>query len=188
MTAPPGQKGLRVTRWTEISGAIILLLDGKGGQLEKFDPRDSEGQFDENQFDPSEPEVHNADFCPPHVTIRSEGAKGAKGMLERGDGIMRTYVDAVEEFRDSATQFMQHLNLLAQARDAYQQAITASAELRTVLDTGDENLRTLMVQMEQALNLHMSKPAIDNKKKPEAVRVEAFKPNGENAGGVRTFP
>jgi hypothetical protein len=107
-------------------------------------------------------------------------------MLEKGDGFMATYMDAVEEFRDSATAFIQHLNLLAQARDAYQQAMTASAELRSVLDAGDENLRTLMTQLEQALDLHTSKPAPD-KKKPEPVKVESIK-SSESGSAVRTFP
>ena len=108
-------------------------------------------------------------------------------MLEKGDGIMGTYADAVEGFRKSATAFMQHVDLLAQAREAYQQAMTASADLRTVLDAGDENLRTLMTQLEQALNLHMSRPVLD-RKKPEPVKVEAIKANGESSGGVRAFP
>lgn len=109
-------------------------------------------------------------------------------MLEKGDGFMATYMDAVEEFRESATAFIQNLNLLAQAREAYQQAMTASAELRSVLDAGDQNLRTLMTQLEQALDLHTSRPTLENKKKPEPVKVEPPKPNGESAGGVRTFP
>jgi hypothetical protein len=108
-------------------------------------------------------------------------------MLEKGDGIMSTYVGAVEDFRKSATAFMQHVDLLSQARDAYQQAMTASAELRTVLDTGDENLRTLMTQLEQALNLHMAKSVLD-RKKPEPVKVEVGKSNGESTGGIRAFP
>jgi hypothetical protein len=82
---------------------------------------------------------------------------------------------------------MQHVDLLAQARDAYQQAMTASAELRTVLDAGDENLRTLMTQLEQALNLHMSRPALD-RKKPEPVKVETIKTSTESGVGVRAFP
>lgn len=108
-------------------------------------------------------------------------------MLEKGDGFMATYTDAVEEFRESATAFIQNLNLLAQAREAYQQAMTASAELRSVLDAGDQNLRTLMTQLEQALDLHTTRPALD-KKKPEPVKVEPPKPNGESVGGVRAFP
>jgi hypothetical protein len=109
-------------------------------------------------------------------------------MLEKGDGIMATYMGAVEEFRESATAFIQNLSLLGQAREAYQQAITASADLRSVLDAGDENLRTLMVQLEQALDLHIiGKPVLD-KKKPEPVKVEAIKVNGESTGGVRRFP
>jgi hypothetical protein len=93
--------------------------------------------------------------------------KGVQAMLEKGDGIMSTYVGAVEDFRKSA--------------------MTASAELRTVLDAGDENLRVLMTQLEQALNLHMAKPVLD-RKKPEPVKVEAGKVNGESTGGVRAFP
>jgi flagellar biosynthesis chaperone FliJ len=107
-------------------------------------------------------------------------------MLEKGDGFMATYMDAVEEFRESATAFIQHLNLLAQAREAYEQAMTASAELRSVLDAGDENLRMLMTQLEQALDLHTGKPALD-KKKPEPVKVD-IKASTESAGGVRAFP
>jgi hypothetical protein len=107
-------------------------------------------------------------------------------MLDKGDGFMAKYMDAVEDFRESATAFIQHLNLLAQAREAYQQAMTASAELRSVLDAGDENLRMLMTQLDQALDLHTGKPVLD-KKKPEPVKVE-IKANGESVGAVRTFP
>jgi hypothetical protein len=123
----------------------------------------------------------------PGAAERTRQAKGVKVMLEKGDGIMSTYVGAVEDFRKSATAFMQHVDLLAQARDAYQQAMTASAELRTVLDAGDENLRTLMTQLEQALNLHMARPALD-RKKPEPLKVEGIKANGESTGGIRAFP
>ena len=108
-------------------------------------------------------------------------------MLEKGDGIMSTYTGAVENFRKSATAFMQHVELLSQARDAYQQAMTASSEMRSALDTGDENLRTLMAQLEQALNLHIARPGLD-RKKPEPVKVEGIKANGESSGGVRAFP
>jgi hypothetical protein len=108
-------------------------------------------------------------------------------MLEKGDGIMATYISAVEDFRKSATAFMQHVDLLSQARDAYEQAITASADLRAVLDTGDENLRSLMAQLEQALNLHMAKPMLE-RKKPEPVKADGNKTNSESVGGVRAFP
>jgi|SRR5271166_2022207 len=108
-------------------------------------------------------------------------------MLEKGDGIMATYMDAVEGFRESATAFIQQLSLLVQARESYQQAMTASAELRSVLDAGDENLRTLMSQLEQALDLHVGKPTLD-KKKPETLKVETIKANGEGSVVVRKFP
>jgi hypothetical protein len=50
----------------------------------------------------------------------------------------------------------------------------ASAELRSVLDAGDESLRTLIPQFEQAVNNRVEKAAFD-KKKPELVKVDAAK-------------
>ncbi len=123
----------------------------------------------------------------PGVREESKTTQRSEVMLEKGDGIMATYIGAVEDFRKSATAFMQHVDLLAQARDAYQQAMTASADLRTVLDAGDENLRTLMTQLEQALNLHMGKPALE-RKKPEPLKVEAIKTSTEGTSAVRAFP
>jgi hypothetical protein len=108
-------------------------------------------------------------------------------MFEKVDDTMTSYVSAVEQFRESATQFMQHVNLLAQAREAYQQAMTTSAEIRTMLDASDESLRTLMAQLEHALNLHAGKGVLD-RKRPEAVKAENPKTNGESLGGVRGFP
>jgi hypothetical protein len=123
----------------------------------------------------------------PALVPQNKNSEEWKQMLEKGDGFMSTYTGAVENFRKSATAFMQHVDLLSQARDAYQQAMTASAELRAVLDAGDENLRTLMAQLEQALNLHLSRPALD-RKKPEPVKAEGIKASSENSGGVRAFP
>jgi hypothetical protein len=44
-----------------------------------------------------------------------------------------------------------------------------------------------MTQLEQALNLHMARPALD-RKKPEPIKVEAIKTSSESAVGVRAFP
>jgi hypothetical protein len=43
------------------------------------------------------------------------------------------------------------------------QAIAASAELRAVLDTRDENLRILMGQLEQAVSSQFGKPVPSEK-------------------------
>jgi exonuclease VII small subunit len=100
---------------------------------------------------------------------------------------MTTYTEALNEFTRSATAFIEQLPLLTKARDAYEQAMRASAELRKVLDTGEENLQTLMTQLEQAVNVHGVKSAPD-RKKPEPSRVEAIRGTDESSSGVRRFP
>ena len=100
---------------------------------------------------------------------------------------MTTYTEAMNEFTKNATAFIEHLPLLTKARDAYDQAMRASAEVRKVLDGGEENLRTLMTQLEQAINVHVVKPAPD-KKKPEPGRAEAIRRTDGGTGAVTTFP
>src|SRR6266705_2645330 len=92
---------------------------------------------------------------------------------------MTMYREAVDEFSKSATEFLEDIALLTKARDAFQRAMTVSTELRNILDTGDEILQTLMAQLEQAVNSQLGTPTSD-KKKPEAVRVEAINARREN--------
>ena len=99
---------------------------------------------------------------------------------------MATYTEALNEFAKNATAFIEQLPLLTKARDAYEQAMRASAELRKVLDTGEENLQTLMRQLEQAVNVHGVKPAAD-RKKPEPAKVEAIRETDEIDDEVRKF-
>jgi exonuclease VII small subunit len=94
---------------------------------------------------------------------------------------LATYSEAVNEFTKNANAFIEQLPLLSKARDAYEQAMRASAELRTELDAGEENLRTLMTHLEQVVN-----PAPD-KKKPELAKVEAIRGTDESTGGVKRF-
>jgi hypothetical protein len=100
---------------------------------------------------------------------------------------MTTYTEAVNEFIKSATAFIEQLPLLTKARDAYEQAMRASAELRKVLDAGEENLRTLMTQLEQGVNVHGVKPAPD-KKNPEPAKVEAIRGTDESSSRLKRFP
>src|SRR3984893_4409610 len=99
---------------------------------------------------------------------------------------MTTYIGAVNEFTRNATAFIEQLPLLTKARDAYEQATKASAELRKVLDAGEENLQTLMRQLDQAVNVHGVKPAAD-RKKPEPAKVEAIRETDEIDDEVRKF-
>lgn len=97
---------------------------------------------------------------------------------------MNTYTDAVKEFTTSATAFIEHLPLLTKARAAYEEAMRASAEMRKVLDSSDENLRTLMTQLEEQVNLRELKAATQ-KKPSEAAKVEEIKTTKE--AGDRAF-
>jgi len=100
---------------------------------------------------------------------------------------METYTEALNEFTKNATWFIEQLPLLTKARDAYERAMRASADLRKVLDTGEENLQTLMTQLQQAVNVYGVKPAPD-RKKPEPAKVEPIRGTGESSGDVKRFP
>jgi hypothetical protein len=100
---------------------------------------------------------------------------------------MTTYTEAVNEFTKNATAFIEQLPLLTKARDAYERAMRASAGLRKVLDAGEENLRTLMTQLEQTVNVHGVKPAPD-KKNPEPAKVEAIRGTDESGNRMMRFP
>lgn len=87
---------------------------------------------------------------------------------------MNTYTEAVKDFTNKATAFIEQLPLLAQARGAYEEAMRASAEMRKVLDTSDENLRALMTQLEEKINFQELKSTV-NKKPSETAKVEKSK-------------
>ena len=97
---------------------------------------------------------------------------------------MKTYTEAVNEFTKNATAFIEQLPLLTKARGGYEEAMRASAEMRKVLDASDENLRTLMTQLQQRVNFHEVKSATD-KKNPEPAKVGRMK--GTDEGGGRGF-
>jgi exonuclease VII small subunit len=96
--------------------------------------------------------------------------------------MLTTYKQAVEEFSLSAAEFLAHIPILTKARDAYQRAMAVSSQLRQVLDKGDETLRLLMSQMEQASNVQFTAAAAPDKKRSEPLKTETTTPtNGEKA-------
>jgi hypothetical protein len=97
---------------------------------------------------------------------------------------METYTEAVNEFRQNATWFIEQLPLLAKARDAYEQAMRSSGDLRKILDAGEESLRILMTQLEEAVNVRAVKPVPD-RKGPEPGKVEAIRATNENTDKLR---
>ena len=92
---------------------------------------------------------------------------------------MAAYREAVGEFTANATALIEHIPLFTKARDAYEQAVRASAEVRNILDAGDETLRLLMTDLEQAVNIHVSKPAPE-KRRSEPIRIEPPKTEGRS--------
>lgn len=99
------------------------------------------------------------------------------------------YTEAVNKFTKSASAFIEHLPLLAEARQAYEEASKASTELRRVLDAGDENLRTLMSHLEQMVNVQL----VNGPKAPGNTAEAPSKLGpvrvGEDAkGAVKRFP
>lgn len=92
---------------------------------------------------------------------------------------MATYTEAMNEFTKNANAFVEQLPLLNKARNAYEQAMRAIAELRKDLDTGEEHLRTLMTRLEQVVS-----PASE-KRRPEAAKVGAIRGTEQPSGGVR---
>jgi hypothetical protein len=89
-----------------------------------------------------------------------------------------TYADAMNRFTRSATSFMEHVHLLNEARDAYDEAMTASIALRNSLDAGDQTLHSLRAQLARVVNDHLDQPTFD-RKRPELLK--------SNAGG-KAFP
>ena len=110
---------------------------------------------------------------------------------QRGPATLTAYREAGDEFTKLATEFLEHVPLLNKARDSYQRALTVSNELRSVLNSGDETLRALMAELDQAVNTHLSKLTLE-KKKAEPAKVEVLKAVGESgsaeAAAARIFP
>ena len=107
--------------------------------------------------------------------------------IERVPGAMATYRESVDEFSKHAAEFLEHLPTLAKAREAFQRAMTVSTELRSTLDTGDEALKALMAQLEQAISAHLVN-APPEKKRPETAKVEPIRATSEDADAARVLP
>ncbi len=97
------------------------------------------------------------------------------------------YAEAMNNFRRSASSFMEHVHLLTEARMAYQEAMSVGTELRNRLDSGDQVLRSVMAQLEQVINDHLSEPVVD-RKRPELVREEQLRGKNAATGTDRNFP
>jgi exonuclease VII small subunit len=129
----------------------------------------------------------NNDVAKGNVPAASEKGLVADSHQPPSSPPMNTYTDAVKEFTTNATAFIEQLPLLANAREAYERAMKASSEMRKTLDISDQNLRTLMTQLEQKIDLQELKPATD-KKPPEPAKVETMKCTGEGEGRAYRWP
>ena len=129
----------------------------------------------------------------PHNEIAPEQPAIPQPQVEQAPpATLGAYTEAVKKFTKSASAFIEQLPLLAEAREAYEQATRASMELRKVLDSGDENLRTLMTHLEQMANIHLvNVPAVksmgseENRSLRSLLRCEPAK---TLKGGMKRFP
>jgi hypothetical protein len=100
---------------------------------------------------------------------------------------MAAYSEAMDKFTRSATAFLEHVHHLTQARNAYQEALTASTEIRKSLDAGDQVMRSLMLELEETINANMGRPSLD-KKRPEPMKAEGARAGSEITGVAKLFP
>jgi uncharacterized protein HemX len=89
--------------------------------------------------------------------------------------------------RSSATAFKEHVHLLTEARSAFQEAISASTELRHWLDVSDEALKSVMTQLQQVINDHMS-VRVPDRKKPALVRSDPSATRNDSIGTGTSLP
>lgn len=99
---------------------------------------------------------------------------------------MAAYTEAVTEFTRNATAFIEHVPLLTKARDEYDNAMKASAEVRKVLDKGEEDLRALMNHLVQVLNSNLVMVAPD-KKRPEPTQLETIRGADKGTSGSESI-
>ena len=74
------------------------------------------------------------------------------------------YSQAVDTFVQSATAFMEHVHFLNEAREAYEEAMRASAALRDQLDSGDHTLRTFRARLASLVSNHLQDSTLDSGK------------------------
>ena len=135
--------------------------------------REGEGVYLDNLSEQGRPKVG-----PQRVFAEAQPATPAS---------MAAYTEAVNEFTRNATAFIEHVPLLTKARDAYDKAMKANAEVRKVLDKGEEDLRALMNHLVQVLNSNVAIVAPD-KKKPEPPQLETITGADKGTGGLKAFP
>ena len=100
---------------------------------------------------------------------------------------MAAFTEAVNEFTRNAAAFIEHVPLLTKARDEYDKAMKASAEVRKVLDKGEEDLRALMNHLAQVLNSNVVMVPPD-KKRPEPTQLETIRGADKGTSGLKAFP
>jgi hypothetical protein len=147
----------------------------------KDDAQSMPSEFDSKQMSESLSEMKSEGV---YVDKRSEQIGPQRVFAEAQPSTpvgMAAYTEAVNEFTRNATAFIEHIPLLTKARDAYDKAMKANAEVRKVLDKGEEDLRALMNHLIQVLNSNVVMVAPD-KKKPEPTQLETIR--GADKGTV----
>ena len=153
-------------------------LTGEGGDT----------AYDPWQIGKSDREEESSEFA--GTTVKPEVPQGTPGQTP--PMTLGAYTEAVNKFTKSASAFIEHLPLLADARRAYEEASRASTELRRVLDAGDDNLRALMSHLEQMANVHFSgatgAKSGSDVRNTEPSKLGPVRVGEEVKGAVKRFP
>jgi hypothetical protein len=127
----------------------------------------------------------------PEPQVVASKPESSKPQLEKTPPVtLGAYTEAVKKFTKSASAFIEQLPLLAAAREAYEEANRASAELRKVLDSGDENLRALMSHLEHMANIELvNAPAgRTTSSNVEPSKLGPVRVGDETKGTMKRFP
>ena len=63
-----------------------------------------------------------------------------------------TYLSAVQKFQQCAAPIMENL---VKAREAYEEALRASAEIRQILSSQDDSLGSVMTKLQDTVSVHL---------------------------------
>ena len=94
------------------------------------------------------------------------------------------YEEAVREFSTNAAEFLRQVPLLTKARQAYERATIASAQLREILDKGDGTLHRFMAQMQETVTIARANVVLESGK-PETETVQTSTADGDKANAAR---
>ena len=152
----------------------------------QVDPASMPREFDSKQMSESRSEMEREGVCLDSLS-EQVGPQRVHAEAQPSTPVsLAAYTEAVTEFTRNATAFIEHVPLLTKARDEYDKAMKASAEVRKVLDKGEDDLRALMHHLMQVLNSNVAVVAPD-KKRPEPTQLDTIRGADKSTSGLKAI-